>query len=105
MTLFRWCAALAWSVLLFLAVWGPPPTREPMFAHEDKVFHLCAFGGMAAAWLWALGRRRAAIAVAVSAAAISEVGQGYLPWPRSPDVVDFVAVSYTHLTLPTTPYV
>ncbi len=87
----RWAAAIGWTALLLYAVWGPPPTRAPLFAYEDKVFHLGGFGGLAAAWMWALDRPRAVVLIGVLAAVVTEVGQAFLPWPRSPEWADGVA--------------
>ncbi|MEM6294368.1 MAG: VanZ family protein [Myxococcota bacterium] len=77
--------------MLLVAVWGPPPTRAPLFPNEDKVSHLLGFAGLAGAWWCAFGRKPWAAALGLVFAVVTEVGQGYLPYPRSPEVGDAVA--------------
>ena len=46
---------------------------------------------MAGAWWCVFGRKPWAAALGLVFAVVTEVGQGYLPYPRSPEVGDVVA--------------
>lgn len=69
----------------------PSPVSFPF---QDKVIHAVVFGGLCAAWLWALMPRRhaslIAILITVIYGAIDEWHQSYVPG-RSSEFADFFA--------------
>lgn len=67
----------------------PPPNPRLDWPWLDEAIHFVLFGGIAGlGWLAALPGRAMCIGV-VALAALTELGQGLLPWDRRPDVVDF----------------
>ena len=82
--------AVIWTLGTVAALWLPPPETPGLdWPWLDKSVHLGLFFG--AAVLWRLAGA-AAIPLAIGVvlgAALTELGQGMLPWPRQPDVADF----------------
>ena len=82
--------AVGWTLVIFVLLWmPPPPPPELVWPWWDSLVHFClltAFGGL---WTWA-GRRGAWVLVAgVLLGAITEIGQGLLPWERHTSLGDF----------------
>ena len=88
----RTVLAVVWTIALCLLLWAPPPP-QPRFElpHLDKLIHLSLFVGFAIAWARAgLRPPRVLLAASITAAG-TEIGQAWLPWPRSADGWDALA--------------
>lgn len=88
-------AALAWG-LLILALCTVPGQSIPGagIVSLDKVVHFGLF--FVLAWLWTRssvwkGTAAAALFGGTVYAAFTEIYQGWLPWERTPDPLDFLA--------------
>jgi hypothetical protein len=82
--------AVLWSLGTVLALWMPPPDTPGLdWPWLDKAVHFGLFGGAAVLWrLSGAGLVEVALGI-VAGAALTELGQGMLPWPRTPDALDF----------------
>lgn len=91
-----WFAAL-WTLAIVVALSIPgDDVPDVDVVAIDKVVHAAVFAGFAVLWMAALGgsvARRAAVVAAtgVAFAVLSELYQGWLPWERTPDVLDAAA--------------
>ncbi|MBX7084335.1 MAG: VanZ family protein [Nannocystaceae bacterium] len=84
--------AVAWTVAVFAMLWAPPPpTPRVEIPHFDKYVHFSLFAIFGALWRWAGLPWRRVLLLAVPIAIATELGQGLVPWPRTPDVLDVVA--------------
>lgn len=81
--------AVIWTLGTVGALWLPPPESPGLdWPWLEKAVHLGLFFGGAVLWrVSGAGLRPVAIG-AVLGAALTELGQGMLPWPRQPDIVD-----------------
>ena len=84
--------ALIWSLGVVAVLWMPPPeTSTTEVPGLDLVLHFTFFFGLGVLW------RRAGlgpITVIVGAgvlAIVTELTQGFLPWPRTPSGLDAAA--------------
>ena len=83
--------AVAWTVASVVFLWMPPPeTPSWDWPWIDEATHAGLFAVACALWSFAAIDRRVLAVSAVALAAISEIGQGLMPWPRHPDVSDFL---------------
>ena len=83
--------AVAWTLASLVFLWMPPPeTPRWDYPWIDEATHAGLFAVACALWSFAAIDRRLLAVAAVALAAISELGQGLLPWPRYPDVSDFL---------------
>lgn len=82
-------AAIVWSTAVAAMLWMPPPPVVIPSIWLDKATHLILFTGLGGAWRWVTPNHWRVLLFSVAFAALTEVGQGWLPWPRQPDVVDF----------------
>ncbi|HWB76556.1 MAG TPA: VanZ family protein [Nannocystaceae bacterium] len=81
---------VTFAVLAFL--WAPPPPAPTIqIPHLDKYLHLGLFFAVAASWRFARMPARRVLAFGILLGIVTEVVQGALPWPRTPDVLDVVA--------------
>lgn len=84
--------AWSWTVLLFVLLWmpPPPPPEHPIW-WWDLAVHFGLLGGFAGLWTWRglPGARLWAVGIVVSA--VSEIGQGLMPWDRHSSLGDFGA--------------
>ena len=90
----RWlwvAAAVAWTVVSVVFLWLPPPDTPPPFPIPDKLIHFVLFFGIGLAWHRGVGRPWHVLAGAIVVGAVTEIVQGMLPWPRSPDLADLAA--------------
>ena len=90
----RWSwivAAVAWTVASVAFLWMPPPDHPPSVPIPDKLIHFVLFFGIGLAWHRGVGRPWYVLAAVVVLGALTEIVQGMLPWPRSPDAADLVA--------------
>lgn len=92
----RWARVLApaWTIALAVGLWLPGSATPPVVLGIDKLAHLGGFAVLAALWMWALtGARRTWLVVlgGMAFAVATEVVQGVLPWPRTPELLDVVA--------------
>lgn len=86
----RWIIAVGWTVVVFTLLWMPVE-GPPSYWWTDEVVHFTLFGGFGGAWRWVyFDRPRAVIVAGLVVAAITEGGQGLLPWPRTPALDDLV---------------
>lgn len=80
----------AWTVVIFVLLWmPPPPPPEIVWPWWDSLVHfglLAVFGG---AWTWAGLRGARLLPLGVLVGALTELGQGLLPWERSSSLGDF----------------
>lgn len=84
--------AIVWTIAVVVMLWmPPPPPPEVIIPYFDKYVHCAQFVGIGVAWR--LARLRGAWVLGGGAAlgAVTEVVQGVLPWPRTPDVWDVAA--------------
>jgi hypothetical protein len=83
--------AVFWTLGTVGALWLPPPDSPGLdWPWLDKAVHLGLFCGGALLWRLAGAGVRAVAIGAVLGAALTELGQGMLPWPRQPDMVDLL---------------
>lgn len=87
----RWGFAILCTLGIFAMTWLPSPSGPPMFDGIDKVVHVGSFFVLTLAWRWAGLDARLMLALGVVLAAVTEYGQGLLPWPRSPEFFDVLA--------------
>lgn len=84
--------AIAWTVIIFVLLWmPPPPPPENILWWWDKAVHaglMAVFGGL---WTWAGRPGRWIVPWGIAVGAITEVGQGLLPWERNSTLGDFGA--------------
>lgn len=83
-------AAVVWTAAVVVALWMPPPPVVIPNIWLDKVTHLTMFAGVGGLWRWVSPRTWTVLVAAVLLGALTEVGQGWSPWGRYPDVADFV---------------
>ncbi len=84
-------AAVGWVVAVTVALWMPPPPVVIPNLWLDKATHFAMFAGVGGLWRWVSPRTWTVTAFAVFLGALTEVGQGWWPWGRYPDVMDFAA--------------
>jgi VanZ family protein len=78
------------AVLAFL--WAPPPPDPKLdIPHLDKYLHLGLFFAVAASWRFARMPPLRVLGFGILLGIVTEIVQGTLPWPRTPDVLDVVA--------------
>lgn len=88
----RMVIAIAWTIALCGLLWAPPPPHPRFeFPHLDKLIHLGLFVGFGITWARAGLSVRAVLLAALGTAVATEVGQAWLPWPRSADAWDALA--------------
>lgn len=76
---------------MLIALWGPSLPTESSVPESDKLVHLLGFGGLAFVWRYARLSTLATLGIVLLMGGVTELGQAYLPWPRVPDVLDFLA--------------
>lgn len=82
--------AVTLAVLAFL--WAPPPPAPTIqIPHLDKYLHLGLFFAVAVSWRFARMTALRVLGFGIALGIVTEVVQGTLPWPRTPDVLDVVA--------------
>lgn len=84
--------AAGWTVAVVVMLWvPPPPPPEVIIPYFDKYVHFAQFLGIGVAWGVAHLRWPWVVGGGAVLAAITEVVQGVLPWPRTPDALDVAA--------------
>jgi VanZ family protein len=79
-------------VLLTAMLWMPPPANPTWdWQWLDESIHLSLFAGLAGLATWSGGTARTVLLACLVWAIVTEVVQGWLPWPRTPEVGDVVA--------------
>lgn len=74
-------AAWAWTVAVFVLLWmPPPPPPEIIWWWWDKLVHLGLMAAFAGLWTWAGVRGARLWPLGVLVGAVTELGQGLLPW-------------------------
>ncbi len=88
----RTAVAIGTTAIVLAFLWAPPPPA-PHFhiPHLDKYLHLGLFFAVAASWRFARMRPKHVAIYGVVLGIVTEIVQGALPWPRTPDVLDVVA--------------
>lgn len=76
--------------MVTVALWMPPPPVTIPSVWADKVTHFGMFAVVGGLWRWVSPRTWAVAAGAVLLGAVTEVGQGWWPWGRHPDLMDFL---------------
>ena len=89
--------AVAWTlgILVACTLPGTDLPAVPLFS-ADKLGHFVLFAGLGWLWMHALdvphGRRLALVgACGLAYAGLTEIYQGFLPWERTPDLMDALA--------------
>lgn len=86
----RWCIAIGWTVVVFTLLWMPVEGPQ-LYWWADEATHFALFAGFGGGWRWVYQERPGrVIAAGLLVAAVTEGGQGLLPWPRTPAVDDLV---------------
>ena len=88
-------AALGWTATVLVGLWMPPPPVIIPNVWLDKVTHAGMFAGVGGLWQWVATRTNtqprqswAVLGGSVALGALTEVGQGVLPWGRTADPAD-----------------
>ncbi len=91
-SLWRLVIAVGWTVAVLVMLWSPPPPPPPVIIpHFDKYMHFALFLGIGLAWWFARLRGVWIVGAGIVLGVVTEVVQGSLPWPRTPDAWDVVA--------------
>jgi VanZ family protein len=89
-----WVPALGWMGVIFYLSHQPARMVEPLFPHQDKVFHFIAYFLLASFFCVALKRQGRALFLAVIFAALygitDEIHQGFVPG-RDVSLLDWLA--------------
>lgn len=85
-------AAWAWTGLIFVLLWmPPPPPSDHILWWWDLAVHFVLMGTFAGLWTWRGLPGARLWPVGIGLAAITEIVQGLLPWPRHSALDDFGA--------------
>lgn len=92
----RYALALGWTLALLVALSLPESTLPSPPLDTDKLAHLVLFGVFGWLWMRALPQPLPArtwwvLTLGLMFAGLTEVYQGILPWPRTPDLYDALA--------------
>jgi VanZ family protein len=88
----RTAGAIGWTVVVLVMLWSPPPPPpEIEIPYYDLYVHFVLFFGIGGAWRFAGLATRHTLAGGTLFAVVTELVQGVLPWPRTPDVLDVAA--------------
>ncbi|MEM9461928.1 MAG: hypothetical protein AAGF11_47655 [Myxococcota bacterium] len=83
-------AAWAWTVAIFVFLWmPPPPPPEIVWWWWDKLVHFGLFAAFGGLWTWHGVRGVWLLPLGVLVGAVTEVGQGLMPWERHSSWDDF----------------
>jgi VanZ family protein len=84
--------AIGVTLVVLAFLWAPPPPDPKLdIPHLDKYLHLGLFFAVAASWCWAKMPALRVLGFGIALGIVTEIVQGTLPWPRTPDVLDVVA--------------
>jgi VanZ family protein len=84
--------AIACTVIVVMVLWMPPPQTPGFdFPGMDLLIHFVLFLGFGVIWSRAVVGPVTVIGSAALLALLTELGQGFLPWPRTPDGLDAAA--------------
>lgn len=84
--------AWGWTSIVFVLLWmPPPPPPDVIIWWYDKAVHAALLAGFGGLWTWAGRRGRWVIGWGVALGAVTEIGQGLLPWERNSSLGDFAA--------------
>jgi VanZ family protein len=73
----------AWTLAVFVFLWmPPPPPPEVVWPWWDSVVHLGLMAIFGVLWSWSGMRTRRLLPLGVLVGAVTELGQGLLPWER-----------------------
>jgi VanZ family protein len=91
-TPLRLAIAIAVTAAVLAFLWSPPPP-QPRFVipHFDKLIHFALFTAIAIAWQRTGLSAPWLLALGIVLGIVTELVQGWLPWPRTPDAWDVVA--------------
>jgi VanZ family protein len=88
----RIAVAIGVTLVVLAFLWAPPPPAPKIqIPHLDKYVHLGLFFAVALSWRWAKMSARRVLGFGIALGVVTEIVQGTLPWPRTPDVLDVVA--------------
>jgi VanZ family protein len=88
----RRAVAVVVTLVVLAFLWAPPPPDPKLdIPYLDKYLHLGLFFAIAVSWRFARMRDKAVLVGGVLLGIVTEIVQGTLPWPRTPDVLDVVA--------------
>ena len=83
-------AAWAWTVTIFVLLWmPPPPPPEIVWPWWDSLVHLTLLAGFGGLWTLHGVRTARLLALGLLVGAVTELGQGLLPWDRHSSWSDF----------------
>ena len=90
--MIRRAVALFVTALVLAFLWAPPPPAPKIqIPYLDKYVHLGLFFAVAVSWRFARISAKHVFVGGVLLGIVTEIVQGLLPWPRTPDVLDVVA--------------
>jgi VanZ family protein len=79
----RGVAAWAWTFAIFVLLWmPPPPPPELVWPWWDSLVHTGLMTGFGALWTWQGTATIRVLALGAVVGAVTEIGQGLLPWER-----------------------
>lgn len=88
----RTLGAIGWTVIVLVMLWSPPPPPpEIEIPYYDLYVHFALFFGVGGSWRFAGLGTWGTLAGGTALGIVSELVQGVLPWPRTPDVLDVAA--------------
>lgn len=88
----RTSVAIGWTVAVLVMLWSPPPPPpEITIPYYDLYVHFALFFGVGATWRSAGVGTWKMLVGATLVGIVTELVQGVLPWPRTPDALDVAA--------------
>jgi VanZ family protein len=88
----RIAIAIAVPLVVLAFLWSPPPpTPRMQIPFFDKYVHFALFAAIAVAWHRARMPAPWLLGLGLALGILTEVVQGLLPWPRTPDAWDVLA--------------
>lgn len=90
----RWRRAVAlvawgWTLVVFVLLWmPPPPPPEIVWPWWDSLVHFGLLAGFGGLWTWSGLRGAWLLPLGVLLGAVTELGQGMLPWERHSSLGD-----------------
>lgn len=84
--------AWVWTVTVFVLLWSPPPPPpENILWWWDKAVHFVLLGVFTGLWGWRGLPGSRLVPLGLLVGAVTEIGQGLMPWERNSSWGDFGA--------------
>lgn len=88
----RTSIAIGWTIAVLVMLWSPPPPPPDItIPYYDLYVHFALFFGVGASWRSAGVGVVRMLGFGTLLGIVSELVQGVLPWPRTPDALDVAA--------------